>query len=1458
MRRAIVFLGIVLMSILACQSVQAAVIYVDASVTGGDGSSWSTAYSDLQAAIDAANSGDAVWVKAGTYYPTETHGLYGQTGSRYRSFQMKYGVKIYGGFEGNEASDYDLADRDLSANETILSGDIDGDGVLNSGNSYQVVCNAESLGLDSTAVLDGVTVTMGYADDYFNFVGYGGGMSTFGTPTISNCTFRGNYSQRGGGGIACFRSLTISNCTFTGNTASAGGGGIYIQNGTPTISNCIFTGNTGGSGGAIHILGSSPSFTNCTFSGNAANYRGGAIYNSTNGTPVLSNCILWDNTAWSSGDEIDYSDTSNVGTISYSNIEGSGGSGDAWDTSLGTDGGNNLDSDPLFIGSTDLHLTENSPCIDAGSDTAASGISGDMDGETRFSGTVDMGADEFVDTDGDGLSDYGEEELYGTDPGNGSDADVDSDGDGISNRDEVDIYGTDPTTADADADTDGDGATNRDEVDIYGTDPTTYDRYVDTDGDGATNRNEVDIYHTNPTLADTDADTDGDGVSNREEVDTYGTDPITADEDADTDGDGISNRNEVDTYGTDPTTADVDADTDGDGITNRQEVDTYGTDPEDADTDDDGYADGAELGRDSDPLDSGSIPVALILYVDGGATGANDGSSWADAFSELEDALDFACMNDAIWVAAGTYYPTEEHGGEGEMCRSFQMKKGVAIYGGFAGDETAISDRDPSVNVTVLSGDIGVAGDDSDNCYHVFYHTATLLLDETAVLDGFTITGGGSFVGGGMYNYESSPTLKDCIFTHNSGYYGGGMFNYDSSPTLMGCTFTDNTAYYGGGMYNDESSPTLTDCTFAGNAGTSEGGGVYEYGTSSTFKGCIFSGNTADSYGGGMYSYNGSQVLVNSTFTDNAAGSGGGVYVDDTSSTIEGCLFSGNTAEDDGGGIYNYGDSETIALANCTFTGNTAGNGGGMYNDYGTVTLVNSLLWGNTATDSGDEMLNDGSTTTVSYSDIQGSGGSGDAWDTDLGTDGGGNMDSDPLFVSDTDFHLTVSSPCIDAGSDDGASGMDEDMDGETRIVGTVDMGADEFLDTDGDGTVDRLDDDDDGDGMSDEDELNLYGTDPTIADADADTDGDGMTNKDEVDIYGTNPTTADADADTDGDGVTNKNEVAIYGTDPNNADSDGDGVLDGTEIGNGMDPLTAEGPGVPVLVSPETDAGDVLLSPELEVAYADDAWADTHQSTRWQIGADAAFSEIIADISSEAHLLGLTVPDLVLDAETTYHWRVRFTGTDGLARAWSDTGRFTTAADDRGDEDGDGIPDDQQLSGDESGIDVESETDWQDGLTAVSFETEAGDTVQAALRLSDDGSSLTFFKQTADIPDDAPAELDLGLFSFRITVPAAGGSTKVRLYYSTAILTEESTIYKYDTVTGWYDYSAYTTLSDNFSFLTVELVDGGYGDADGVANGVIVDPLGTSTPTDDAVDTESAAGGGGGGCFIGSLPGGW
>ncbi|MGD2094120.1 MAG: C10 family peptidase [Phycisphaerales bacterium] len=362
-----------------------------------------------------------------------------------------------------------------------------------------------------------------------------------------------------------------------------------------------------------------------------------------------------------------------------------------------------------------------------------------------------------------------------------------------------------------------------------------------------------------------------------------------------------------------------------------------------------------------------SLPGSVI-YVDvDAAPGANDGSSWASAFADLQDALEVAAIYpddvNEIWVAGGIYRPDRN---TGFRSFSFQLVNGIGVYGGFAGNETGRQQRNTLINETILSGDIN--GDDGmnftgrdENSFHVITGNGT---DSTAIIDGFTIVGGnanGSYMegyGAGIYIYKGSPTVNDCKFIDNNADDGGaGMYNGYCEPIVTNCTFIMNEAKWGGGMYNGyNSNPTLTNCTFGGNSATN-GGGVFNYENSRpTLVNCTFRGNSAHD-GGGMYSdENSSSILENCTFSGNSASIGGGMAnYDNSSPTLENCIFDENSATW-GGGMIN-GENSPL-LINCTFSENSAAWGGGMYNGYNNNTTLTNCAFNENSGDSGGGMYN--------------------------------------------------------------------------------------------------------------------------------------------------------------------------------------------------------------------------------------------------------------------------------------------------------------------------------------------------------------------------------------------------------------------------------------------------------------------------------------------------------------------
>ncbi|MCK4660254.1 MAG: hypothetical protein KAV82_12095, partial [Phycisphaerae bacterium] len=457
-----------------------------------------------------------------------------------------------------------------------------------------------------------------------------------------------------------------------------------------------------------------------------------------------------------------------------------------------------------------------------------------------------------------------------------------------------------------------------------------------------------------------------------------------------------------------------------------------------------------------------------LIFVDETATGANDGSSWTDAYTDLQDALSAATSGDEIWVADGTYKPA---GAGGNRAATFQLISGVAIYGGFAGTETQRDQRDWDANAAILNGDLN--GDDSgftnngENTYHVITGTGTAA---SAILDGFTITAGnadGSAAdrfGGGLHTHTvggGSCTLNNCTFSGNIAIRGGGgMHSGGGNPTLTNCTFSNNHATEssgdGGGLLCTEfpSMATLTGCTFTGNTAYHDGGGLRGF---ATMTDCGFVGNTANGSAGGAFVMD--SRVTNCTFTQNSATMGGGLWAD--YSHVTGCIFFENSAGHGGGMVFGSSYS-TSSVTNCTFTANVAsGWGGAIYNYLGTTTVANCVLWGDTA-NNGDEIAICDGTLTISFSDI--AGGAASAYIAGGAIiDGEGNINSNPLFSNpgSNDFHLSAGSPCIDTGTNgalpadtadlDGDGDTTEplplDLDGNPRVVNNiVDMGVYECL----------------------------------------------------------------------------------------------------------------------------------------------------------------------------------------------------------------------------------------------------------------------------------------------------------------------------------------------------------------------------------------------------------------------------
>lgn len=230
-------------------------------------------------------------------------------------------------------------------------------------------------------------------------------------------------------------------------------------------------------------------------------------------------------------------------------------------------------------------------------------------------------------------------------------------------------------------------------------------------------------------------------------------------------------------------------------------------------------------------LGCGILLHAERYFVQAEATG--DGSSWEHAAADIQTILSIAVEGDEIWVARGVYFPTQED----SRFAHFSIPSGVKIYGGFAGTESELSERDLEQGTSVLSGEIGDTESKEDNSYTIVYFDK---VDATTLIDGFTITsayangmvdgadvtscGGGIFINAEMG--ESSPVITNCILESNFSREGAAIYTYSNEglaqPIISDCTFDNNRSNFNGGaIYNDgnfgECKPTISNCLFTSN-----------------------------------------------------------------------------------------------------------------------------------------------------------------------------------------------------------------------------------------------------------------------------------------------------------------------------------------------------------------------------------------------------------------------------------------------------------------------------------------------------------------------------------------------------------------------------------------------------------------------------------------------------------------
>lgn len=746
-------------------------IYVDADASvGGDGSGWGAAFKYLQDALTAAVSGDVILVAHGIYKPDQYSAQPNGTGLRTDTFRLKNGVVIRGGYAGFGEPDPDA--RDINAYETVMSGDI---GVVNylGDNSYNVVI---SNGINQTAVLDGFIITAGNANGPAPYNNGSGMVNDHSSPTLTNCTIIGNFSEdsgamnnhdgsnpkltncmfigntteRGGGAMKNYMSRpTLINCTFSNNSAGWGGGAINnVSESSPTLTNCMFIGNSAGwCGGGIDNMSSNPTLTNCTFSGNSAGWAGGGMNNGAGSSPSLTNCIIWGNTP----QEIT-TDGGGAAVISYSDIRG------------GWPGTGNINANPLFVDPAigDYHLLPDSPCIDAGYNPAVPpSVVTDLDGNPRITaGIVDMGAYElqrpstlYVDDNASGKNNGSSWDDAFNDLQNALAVAYP----GSEIRVAQGIYTPEgPLHSQASNPNPPNGAgpvsITADLSWTAGAYATSHDVYFGTSSPG--------MFQGNQSGTTFDPGTMAMGTKyywRIDEVSPSGTTTGTI-------------WSFMTIMAPPPMASNVSHDT---AITVPDR--TVAFQLKNGVTIKGGYA---GFGQ-PDPNARDIVKYKTILS---GDLAGND--------VDIQDPLD---MLEDLQRAENSYHVVS-----GSDCNESAVLDGFTITAGNANGPPDV----PNSKGGGMYNDTG--SPTLSNC---------MFVENAAGCEG-----------GGIYNLHSNPILTNCTFQRNSAAAwsigrGGGMYNHQSSPTLTNCTFTDNPATSeGGGMYNGgQSSPTVTNCILWGN-----------------------------------------------------------------------------------------------------------------------------------------------------------------------------------------------------------------------------------------------------------------------------------------------------------------------------------------------------------------------------------------------------------------------------------------------------------------------------------------------------------------------------------------------------------------------------------------------------------------------------------------------------------------
>ncbi|NVO11051.1 MAG: right-handed parallel beta-helix repeat-containing protein [Bacteroidales bacterium] len=436
-----------------------------------------------------------------------------------------------------------------------------------------------------------------------------------------------------------------------------------------------------------------------------------------------------------------------------------------------------------------------------------------------------------------------------------------------------------------------------------------------------------------------------------------------------------------------------------------------------------------------------SLSGIQIIYVK--PDGKGNGQSWNDATNNIQKAIDFSmeCYKKReIWVAKGTYLP-DTLGLDDHKNATFKLKKHIEIYGGFDGSEAKREDRNWKQNITILSGDIGITGNKTDNSYHVVFCEG---LDSTSVLDGFTIEKGNA---------------SEALYTGD----GGGIKCRFSDITFKNMVIKDNSAYKsGGGIYCFRSDVKIFDSEIISNKSDGIGGGIFCSNSNVKITNSIINSNISDNNGAAIYFEESRPLLINNKIINNYCNQVSSIYLIKSFSKIVNCLIANNSGYKVGG---IFSTQSNYSIINSTIT-NNAGHfnfsspiySGGVYSDEyniaDTLLIQNTILWGNMG-NTGLNQLKFGnkSIVTIDHSDIN------EGNKFNLPEEKFiNNIDSLPYFYNpiadvgfsanafQADWSITRCSPCINKGLNDASNIPEKDIINNPRIHDKlIDIGAYEF-----------------------------------------------------------------------------------------------------------------------------------------------------------------------------------------------------------------------------------------------------------------------------------------------------------------------------------------------------------------------------------------------------------------------------